>query len=102
MVGFAITESGVLGFSASGVATLGGLANSEVSAENDTLFMQDSFGYSGKESCVSYSSSLAWRVRCWCGSPPDEDDEEPERCALNLSVGMHKCPEGAFWRGILV
>ena len=93
MVGFAITESGVLGFSASGVATLGGLANSEVSAENDTLFMQDSFGYSGKESCVSYSSSLAWRVRRWFGSP---DDDEEDDDAPNLSVGMHRCPEGAF------
>ena len=44
-------------------------------------------------------------MNCGGGSPPDDDDEEDEwneETALKLSVGMQRCPEGAFFRGILV
>ena len=44
-------------------------------------------------------------MNCGGGNPPggdrDEDDWD-EEAALKLSVGMQRCPEGAFFSGILV
>ena len=64
-------------------------------SSHETLkLLQDSTGFPDFESCVSYSTREC-KVNSCLGSP-DEGDE------VNLSVGMHKCPEGALERGILV
>ena len=64
---------------------------------SSTLCVQDSAG--PLKSCVSYSSTLELKTNCFEGRELEEDDD----CiSANLSVGIHRCPEGALVKGMRV